>query len=97
MLRLEPTWLRVMPGTVMLQGQGELLTWRAESVSGSTAPGTKVDMSDTGDTPTELREEVEQELDELAEDAADEERDRMAERDAEGVDEPNDEVNQPGE
>ena len=28
MLRLEPTWLRVMPGTVMLQGQGEILTWR---------------------------------------------------------------------
>jgi hypothetical protein len=28
-LRLEPTSLRVMPGTVMLQGQGEVLTWRA--------------------------------------------------------------------
>ena len=27
-LRLDPTWLRVMPGTVMLQGQGEILTWR---------------------------------------------------------------------
>jgi general stress protein 26 len=27
-LRLEPTWLRVMPGTVMLAGQGEVLTWR---------------------------------------------------------------------
>jgi len=27
-LRLEPTWLRVMPGTVMLQGKGDLLTWR---------------------------------------------------------------------
>lgn len=27
-LRLHPTRLRVMPGTVMLQGQGELLTWR---------------------------------------------------------------------
>ena len=47
-------------------------------------------MSDTGDTPTELREEVEQELDELAEDAAEQERDRLAERDAEGIDEPND-------
>ena len=23
-LRLEPTWLRVMPGSVMLQGQGEV-------------------------------------------------------------------------
>ena len=47
-------------------------------------------MSDTGDTPTELREEVEQELDDLAENAAEQERDRMAERDAEGIDEPND-------
>ena len=28
-LRLYPTRLRVMPGTVMLQGQGEVLTWRA--------------------------------------------------------------------
>ena len=28
-LRLHPTTLRVMPGTVMLQGQGEVLTWRA--------------------------------------------------------------------
>jgi hypothetical protein len=46
-------------------------------------------MADTGDTPTELREQVEEELDELAEDAAGEERDRMAERDAEGLDEPN--------
>jgi hypothetical protein len=26
-LRLEPTWLRVMPGSVMLQGQGEILSW----------------------------------------------------------------------
>ena len=43
-------------------------------------------MSDTGENPTELREQVERELDELAEDAADEERDRMAERDAEGID-----------
>jgi len=51
-------------------------------------------MSDTGDTPTELREEVDEELDELADKAASEERDRMAKRDAEGVDEPNDEVNQ---
>ncbi len=24
-----PSWLRVMPGSVMLQGQGEVLTWRA--------------------------------------------------------------------
>lgn len=28
-LRLEPWWLRVMPGTVLLAGEGELLTWRA--------------------------------------------------------------------
>ena len=27
-LRLEPSWLRVMPGSVMLQGQGEILSWR---------------------------------------------------------------------
>jgi len=27
-LRLEPTRLRVMPGSVMLQGTGEILTWR---------------------------------------------------------------------
>ncbi len=52
-------------------------------------------MSEHGDTPTELREEVEQELDELAEDAAEAERDRLSEREARGVDEPNDEVNQP--
>ena len=45
-------------------------------------------MSDTGETPEELREEVEEELDELAEETAAEERERMAERDAEGVDEP---------
>ena len=28
-LRLDPRWLRVMPGSVMLAGQGELLTWSA--------------------------------------------------------------------
>lgn len=28
-LRLNPTWLRVMPGSVMLRGEGEVLTWRA--------------------------------------------------------------------
>jgi hypothetical protein len=28
-LRLEPEWLRVMPGTVMAGGPGELLTWAA--------------------------------------------------------------------
>ena len=28
-LRLAPTALRVMPGTVMLKGEGELLTWRS--------------------------------------------------------------------
>ena len=49
-------------------------------------------MSDTGDTPTELREEVEEELDDLAERAGAEERERMAEREAEGVDEPHNEV-----
>jgi hypothetical protein len=27
-LRLTPTQLRVMPGSVLLQGEGELLTWR---------------------------------------------------------------------
>jgi general stress protein 26 len=27
-LRLEPTWLRVMPGTLMLTGEGEVWTWR---------------------------------------------------------------------
>jgi hypothetical protein len=27
-LRLSPHRLRVMPGTLMLAGQGELLTWR---------------------------------------------------------------------
>ena len=58
--------------------------------------GNAVRMSDHGDTPTELREEVEQELDELAEDAAEQERDRISEREAQGVDEPNDEVNQSG-
>ena len=57
---------------------------------GIAPPGNEGRMADPGDTPTELREEVEQELDELAEDAAEAERDRMAERDAEGIDEPND-------
>jgi hypothetical protein len=28
-LRLEPMWLRVMPGSVLMTGQGEVLTWRA--------------------------------------------------------------------
>jgi general stress protein 26 len=28
-LRLTPTWLRVMAGTVMLKGEGQVLTWRA--------------------------------------------------------------------
>ncbi len=28
-IRLTPTWLRVMPGTLMLAGEGEVLTWRA--------------------------------------------------------------------
>jgi hypothetical protein len=27
-LRLRPWWLQVMPGTVMLEGKGELLRWR---------------------------------------------------------------------
>jgi general stress protein 26 len=27
-LRLTPTWLRVMPGTLMTEGVGDLLTWR---------------------------------------------------------------------
>ena len=26
-LRLEPAWLRVFPGTLLLRGEGELLTW----------------------------------------------------------------------
>ena len=26
--RLEPTWLRVMPGTLMTEGRGEVWTWR---------------------------------------------------------------------
>lgn len=45
-------------------------------------------MSDTGDTPTELRDEVQEELEELTEEAAAEEKKRMAERDARGLDEP---------
>lgn len=28
-LRLEPTWLRLMPGSLMTKGEGELLSWRA--------------------------------------------------------------------
>jgi hypothetical protein len=28
MRRLDPTWLRVMPGTLMLTGEGEVWTWR---------------------------------------------------------------------
>lgn len=28
-LRLDPTWLRVMPGSVLLRGEGDVLTWRA--------------------------------------------------------------------
>jgi hypothetical protein len=28
-VRLRPTWLRVMPGTLMTEGVGELWTWRA--------------------------------------------------------------------
>ena len=28
-LRLEPRWLRVLPGTLLIRGEGELLTWRA--------------------------------------------------------------------
>lgn len=28
-VRLEPSWLRVMPGTLMTAGAGELLTWRS--------------------------------------------------------------------
>lgn len=27
-LRLTPTWLRVMPGTLVTAGEGELITWR---------------------------------------------------------------------
>lgn len=32
-LRLAPSWLRVMPGTLMLEGRGELLTWRESTGS----------------------------------------------------------------
>lgn len=28
-LRLTPTWLRVMPGTLFLKGEGEVWTWRS--------------------------------------------------------------------
>ncbi len=28
-LRLEPTWLRVFPGSVLLRGEGDVMTWRA--------------------------------------------------------------------
>jgi Pyridoxamine 5'-phosphate oxidase len=28
-LRLSPTWLRVMPGSLMLRGEGEVWTWRS--------------------------------------------------------------------
>jgi len=45
-------------------------------------------MSQSDDTPTELRHDVEEELEELEEEAAKEERERMAERDATGIDEP---------
>jgi hypothetical protein len=45
-------------------------------------------MSDTGETPEALREQVEEELDDLVDQTAAEERDRMAERDAEGLDVP---------
>lgn len=30
-LRLTPTWLRVMPGSVLLRGEGEVITWQAAS------------------------------------------------------------------
>jgi hypothetical protein len=30
MLRLSPTTLRVFPGTLLLEGRGKLLTWRAD-------------------------------------------------------------------
>jgi len=66
-------------------------------VTGIEAAGSGNDwgMSDTGDTPTDLREDVQHEVEALQEEAAAEERARMAEREAEGVDEPNDEVAQP--
>ena len=28
-VRLRPTWLRVVPGTLMTEGTGEVWTWRA--------------------------------------------------------------------
>jgi general stress protein 26 len=37
-LRLTPTWLRVMPGTLMLHGDGEVWTWRRSPVD-ATSPG----------------------------------------------------------
>lgn len=37
-IRLSPHRLRVMPGTVMTAGQGELLTWTAASSRGVEAP-----------------------------------------------------------
>ncbi|MEQ1786644.1 MAG: hypothetical protein ABL966_06295 [Acidimicrobiales bacterium] len=45
-------------------------------------------MSDTGDTPTEIREAVEEDLDELVAQASEDERERLKVREAEGVDEP---------
>jgi general stress protein 26 len=35
-LRLTPTWLRVVPGTLMLQGEGEVWTWRRTPVDAVT-------------------------------------------------------------
>lgn len=34
-LRLEPTWLRVMPGSVLMRGEGEVLAWRAPRSPGT--------------------------------------------------------------
>ena len=45
-------------------------------------------MSDAGETPEDLRDDVDAELDELEADAAEQERRRMAEREAGGVDDP---------
>jgi general stress protein 26 len=33
-LRLTPTWLRVMPGSLLLRGEGEVWTWRRPGATG---------------------------------------------------------------
>lgn len=81
----KPPIQRGVPG-LAIATEGSVAALPARLGSGALGKGPV--MPDAGETPEELRDDVDAELEELEADAAEAERRRMAEREAEGLDEP---------